>query len=57
MISFEEMKIQLPPCFDEEIVMYEPPETQHKNLKDLLEYDPFTFPVNIQTINKIFCMY
>jgi hypothetical protein len=42
------MKIQLPPCFDEEIVPYEPPERQHKNLKDLLEYDPFTFLVDCE---------
>jgi hypothetical protein len=42
------MKIQLPPCFDEEIVPYEPPERQHKNLKDLLEYDPFTFLIDCE---------
>jgi hypothetical protein len=47
----------LPPCFDEEIVPYEPPKRQYKNLKDLLEYNLLTFPVNIQTINKIFYMY
>jgi hypothetical protein len=43
---------QLPLCLEEEIVPYKPLQRQHKDLKDVLEHDPFTFYKHINNITN-----
>jgi hypothetical protein len=51
-ISSEHIKTSVPPSFDEEIIPHEPPVREHKTLKELLEYDPFSLPVSIHDVKS-----
>jgi hypothetical protein len=46
-IHNENVTIKLPPLTNEQAAFVNPPETQHKDLKELLESEPLTLPVSI----------
>jgi hypothetical protein len=46
-ILSKEIKLKLPPCSSQQPALCEPIKREHKELKDLLEFNPFDFPVSI----------
>jgi hypothetical protein len=44
-ISTQEMVLQLPLLTKDDIVPFDVPKRQHKTIKELLEFDPYTIPV------------